>query len=266
MKKYLLSALLSLLIISLTSCVANNGEMNSSSSQPLTSFEESTNQLTTQVETTVEPTTEQITTEEPTEDITKVSYQEYLSHIQSHSKWFTERYYYSVNGNKPIAIFDLDGNGVSEMIYVHPAEDQSHGEVHLSIYTFADGNIKKLYEDYLFSLAGSEPACSVFIGADSNLYSMASNGYNSAVIMYDYNGSAISTDYLAESKGRGTADPDSVIYHENGEIVSGKEFDEYRTSITDSATIFLMITYQNTKGITDISMSYEEACQYLNAN
>ena len=28
----------------------------------------------------------------------------------------------------------------------------------------------------------------------------------------------------------------------------------------------LMITYQNTNGITDVSMSYEEACQYLNAN
>ena len=232
----------------------------------MSSQKETTIQTTTQVETTVEPTTEQSTTEEPTEDITKVSYREYLSHIQSQSKWFTERYYYSVNGNKPIAIYDLDGNGVPELIYVHPAEDQSHGEVHLSIYTFADGKIKKLYEDYLFSLAGSEPACSVFIGADSNLYSMASNGYNSAVIMYDCNGSAISTEYLAESKGRGTADPDSVIYHKNGEIVSGKEFDEYRTSITDSATTFLMITYQNIKGITDISMSYEEACQYLNAN
>ena len=40
MRKYLFSGLLSLLIISLTSCAANNGEINSSSTQPITSFEE----------------------------------------------------------------------------------------------------------------------------------------------------------------------------------------------------------------------------------
>lgn len=266
MKKVLLLFIIILLSFSLIACNANSNtsNQNESSDNPTSENSSTTFQPTTQIETTVEPTTEELTTEPQTENITLASYQEYLSHLQSHSKWFTERYYYSVNGNKPIALYDLDNNGISELIYVHPAEDQSHGEVHLSIYTFSDGRIKKLYEDYIFSLAGSDPACSVFIGNDSKLYSMGSNGYNSAVIRYDYDGFSISTDYLAESKGRGTADPDSVIYHKNGELVTGQEYNEYRLSITDSATIFLMITYQNTNGVTDISMSYEEACQFLN--
>lgn len=256
MKKLLSIALLTAIIICASACTK---KLSPVSSEPTCVFPPPN----TSAPLEVPPTTEATTKPDESEKEKDAAFSAYLEQLQSHSDWFTERYYYTAGETKPIAVYDVDGNGIPELLYVHPAEDQSHGEVHFSIYTYANESLQKLYEDYIFSLAGAEPGCFIFIGNDSKLYSSSANGYNSALIRYDYDGYTITPSYLAQSKGRGTSDPESVIYHKNGAIASKEEFITFTEAIRDSAATILMLTTYNTKGLQDISMSYAQACTYL---
>ena len=152
MKKLLSIALLTAIIICASACTKN---LSPVSSAPTCVFPPPN----TSAPLEVPPTTEATTKPDESEKEKDAAFSAYLEQLQSHSDWFTERYYYTAGETKPIAVYDVDGNGIPELLYVHPAEDQSHGEVHFSIYTYANESLQKLYEDYIFSLAGAEPGC-----------------------------------------------------------------------------------------------------------
>ena len=266
MKKVLLLFIIILLSFSLIACNANGNTSNQNESSDKSTSDNSSKafQPTTQTETTVEPTTEEITTEEPTENVQDLANQAYLSYLQEHSNWFCEDdlgFYSSARG-RMIAFFDINKDGIDELIHYKPMIEERHGEMNLCIVTY-DNGIQTLYDDYLSNIAGAEPGYSVFIGNDSQLYCFMAKELNGLVIRFDVKENALSPVYLAESKAKHLAEPEEAICHVNGELVSYEEFHAYRKSVEEKAETYLLINYQNSRGKKDVSLTYEEACQYL---
>ena len=255
MKKRIGAALLIAICICMSAC---NGTKIS------VQLSEQSGTSATEITNTVETTAKE--PEPPTvvpEELKKSAYREYLSHLQHYSAWFTLKYFDSANGNRPIAVYDIDGNGIPELLYVHPAEDQSRGEIHFSIYTYADGALQKLYEDYIFGRAGAEPYCFIFIGDDGALYSESGNGYNNSIIRYHCYGNAIRPEYLGYCQGNNALGSDSAICHVNSDIVPLEEYTAYKAEVLHSATTFLVITGQNPYAKPDLSLSYDDAYAFL---
>ena len=212
----------------------------------------------------VEPSSEAIAAEAPTEDIQETANQAYLHYLQDHSDWFLikESTFAYAMKNRPIAFWDLNSDGVEEMIHFRPNIEDKRGELNLCIVTYDKGT-KILLDDFIVSLPGAEAGYSVFVGNDNNVYSVMAKECNGSVNRYDYDGSDISVAYLADAKAKHLEEPKDAICHVNDSLVTFDEFNSYRSDIEDKVKTYILINHQNSRGVEDISMSFDEACEHL---
>lgn len=73
--------------------------------------------------------------------------------------------------NRPIAFWNLNSDGVEEMIHFRFNIEDKRGELNLCIVTYDNGT-KNLFDDFILSLLGAEAGYSVFVGNDNNVYSV----------------------------------------------------------------------------------------------
>ena len=223
--------------------------------------------ITPRAKPTEKPTEKsvEIPTHKPSEDFQESANQAYLEYLQDHSNWFENLgndYTYSVAENQ-IALFDVNRDGLSELIFLRPTDDSNDLEISLCVLTYKDGAVKKLYDDKLINLPGAGPTYEILFSDDSNLYSVARNYPNSYVTRYDINRDTIKSVLLAESQGHGTSNPD-IKYYIDGSQTTENKYQSYYDGIANSANTVLIAHHET--GLDDISMSYFEACNYLKNN
>lgn len=267
MKKILALITLGLLCLSLIACNAKNTDTQSQTTEPVT---------TSAIETTAAPTqkptekpTEKATeppTQAPTEDITKKANAAYLEYIKSRPEYFTDyndigNVYGTIMDGKIFAVYDINGDGVDELFYVHPNTEEN-GRLNFSIVTY-DGKVKELYDDILVNLPGSESEYFVFVGEDNKLYSVMSKELWGHVIRFDMEGDNFSADVLAKSDAFHLAKPEDAKCTKDGEPVSYDEFYMYMGSVNAGAKKYLLLSYNRTTELENLSMSYDEAVEYL---
>ena len=271
MKKIILIALAAMLCSASACSQARNIDPAALATKPTanTQSQSTTAQAFTEELTTAAPTTEEVTiaestTAEPTEPPQTAAKQAYLEYLQEHYSWFNNGNtdYQSIAKKGQIAFKDLNGDGVDEMVHIRPGDGDKKYEVQLCILTYEAGT-KTLYDDFLFSIPGAEGVYSVFVGSESKLYSVMSKELNGSVTRFDFDGSSFSYEKLADSTAHHLAEPEEAVCHVEGSTVTFEEFHSYRTSVEDKAETYLLLTYQNNKGIDNISMTYEEALNYL---
>lgn len=214
-------------------------------------------------EKTMEKPTEP-STEKPPEDIKSTAYQAYLEYMQDHPEWFTnaEQDFIRATENCLIAIYDINGDGMDELIHFRPGDGEKRLNVFLTIVTYNSG-VQTLYNDYVVNLPGAEAAFSVFVDDDNRMFSVTAKELNGHVIRFDMNGANLSAQTLADSQAHHLAEPEEAVCHIDGTEVSYEEFNDYRKSVEDKVKTYLLINYQNSRGAEDISMSYSDACSYL---
>ena len=230
-----------------------------------------TNSNTQSVQEITEKTTEKATekpteppTEKPTEDMKNTAYQAYLEYLHSHPEWFTnaEQDFIRATEKCLIAIYDINGDGMEDVIHFRPGDGEKRLNVFLTIVTYNNG-VQTLYNDYVVNLPGAEEGFSVFIGDDNKMFSVTAKELNGHVIRFDMNGTNLSAQTLADSQAHHLAEPDEAVCHVDGKDVSYEEFNDYRKAVEDKVKTYLLINYQNSRGAEDVSMSYEDACSYL---
>lgn len=163
---------------------------------------------------------------------------------------------------KPIALWDINGDGLDELIHLRPYTEERSGKLYLRIVGYSNG-IQTLYDDYVINLPGAESCYSVFLADDQKIYSLTAKECNGHVIQFDVDGDKLSAETLADSSAHHLAEPEEAVCHIDGKDVTYQEFDSYRSSKEDKVTKYLLINYQNSKNAEDISLSYDEACRYL---
>ena len=230
-----------------------------------------TNSNTQSVQEITEKTTEKATekpteppTEKPTEDMKNTAYQAYLEYLHSHPEWFLvdDPTFSYVMDKKPIALWDFNGDGIDELIHYRPRIEEKTGEINLRIVTY-NNSVQTLYDEVELSIPGAEAGFSVFIGDDNKMYSVTAKELNGHVIRFDMNGTNLSAQTLADSQAHHLAEPEEAVCHIDGKDVSYEEFNDYRKSVEDKVKTYLLINYQNSRGVDDVSMSYSDACNYL---
>lgn len=230
-----------------------------------------TSSNTQSVQETTEKTTEKATekpteppTEKPTEDMKNTAYQAYLEYMQDHPEWFLvdDPTFSYVMDKKPIALWDFNGDGIDELIHYRPRIEEKTGEINLCIVTY-NNSVQTLYDEVELSIPGAEAGFSVFIGDDNKMYSVTAKELNGHVIRFDMNGTNLSAQTLADSQAHHLAEPEEAVCHIDGKDVSYEEFNDYRKSVEDKVKTYLLINYQISRGVDDVSMSYSDACNYL---
>lgn len=267
MKKILALITFGLLCLSLIACNAKNTDTQSQTTEPVT---------TSAIETTATPTqkptekpTEKATeppTQAPTEDVTKKANAAYLEYITNHPKWFIDYNKDSlgdvlVKGN-PFALYDVNDDGIDELVFFHLSDDYTSGKLYLSFVTYDEG-IKVLYDDVVVDLPGAESEYFVFVGEDNKLYGVMSKELWGHVIRFDMEGDNFSADVLAKSDAFHLAKPEDAKCTKDGEPVSYDEFYMYMGSVNAGAKKYLLLSYNRTTELENLSMSYDEAVEYL---
>ena len=218
-------------------------------------------------ETITEKATEKPTeppTEKPTEVMTNTVYQAYLDYMQGHPEWFLvddPTFSYAMK-KKPIAFRDINGDGIEEIIHYRPKIEEKSGKINLCIVTYNNG-VQTLYDEEEVSIPGAEAGYSVFIDNDNKMYSVTAKELNGHVIRFDMDGMKLSAQTLADSQAHHLAEPEEAVCHVDGAEVSYQEFNNYRKTAEDKVKTYLLINYQNSRGAEDVSMSYSDACSYL---
>ncbi len=265
MKRIIILSFIAVFGLSVAACSTTNTISANSNTSTDQSAVEVKEEPTTEEYTSEELTTEDPTTEVPTEDPQETANHAYLEYLQEHSDWFSEKNndFLSIAKTSAVALCDVNGDGVDELIHVRPYTERQYGEMNLCILTYNNG-IQSLYDDYFLSIPGAEAGYSVFMGNDSKLYSITAKELNGSVIRFDVDdGSSLLPIYLADSKAHHLAEPSEAVCHADGSVVTFDEFYSYRSGIEDKVKTYLLINYQNSRGAEDISMSYDEACSHL---
>lgn len=237
-------------------CSGGNTQMSSN----MQSAQETTEKITEKAtEKPTEPPTEQ-----PTEVMTNTVYKAYLDYMHGHPEWFLAddaTFSYTMK-KKPIAFRDINGDGIEELIHYRPKIEEKTGKINLCIVTYSNG-VQTLYDEEEVSLPGAEAGYSVFIDNDNKLYSVTAKELNGHVIRFDMTGMKLSAQTLADSQAHHLAEPEEATCHVEGADVSYQEFNDYRKTVEDKVKTYLLINYQNSRGAEDVSMSYSDACSYL---
>ena len=191
-------------------------------------------------------------------------YKAYFEYLRDHSYWFNSLGYSYTNSvaDNQIALFDIDGNNVPELVFLRPADDTNDLVISLCILTFKDGAVVELYDDRLISLPGAESIYEILLSTDAKLYSIATNYPNGFLSRYDISGNSVKSVLLAEAQGEGTDILETDInYYIVGEKTTKEEYQSYFREIKNSAETVL-IAYHGLE-TDDISMSYDEACDFF---
>ena len=258
-----------LVCLVLSACSVNRTE-----SQNQTTVQETTAPAETSATATQKPTekpTENPTeapTQKPTEDVSKKANAAYLEYIESHPEWFVDynkdNYGSVFESGKPFALYDINGDNIDELFYVHPNTEEN-GKLNLGIVTY-DGEVKELYDDILVNLPGSESEYFIFVGEDDKLYNVMRKELWGHVIKFDMDGDNFSTETLAESDSHHLAKPEEAKCTKDGEPVSYDEFDAFLSSVKAGAKKYILLSYNRTTELENLSMSYDEVIEYLNNN
>ena len=264
MKRIMILSLIAVFGISAAACFATNTISANSNTSTFQNAAEKYEEPTTEEYTSDELTTEEPTINAPTKEPQKTANNAYLEYLQEHSDWFSEKYndFLSIAKTSAVALCDINGDGVDELILVRPYTERQYGEMNLCILTYNNG-IQSLYDDYLLSIPGADAGYSVFLGSDSKLYSVTAKELNGSVIRFDVDGSSLTPIYLADSKAQHLAVPSEAVCHVDGLVVTFDEFNSYRSDIEDKVKTYILINHQNSRGVEDLSMSFDEACEHL---
>ena len=67
-----------------------------------------------------------------------IAYQAYLEYMQDHPEWFLvdDPTFSYVMNKKPIALRDINGDGIDELIHYLPRNEEKTGEIILCIVTY----------------------------------------------------------------------------------------------------------------------------------
>lgn len=207
------------------------------------------------------------TTEPPAENEKALAYKAYYDYLSNHKDLFNNKSGYdSENNSRIIAFKDLNNDGVDEMVCTKYS-DSRHLVTNLCVLSYKNGALQTLYDNELYTHAGAEAAYSVFIADDLEMYSVLNQHPRSNVIKYEVNDSSVKAVHVARTDGKGTGDPVVDFYIES-DRVSGSEYNSFVDNIKSKAMYNLCYNRSNmeNKSANDISMSYDEACDYLNKN
>lgn len=245
---------------------SSGSSSNPSSKQKTTGQKHYSEPVQTATEVRTESHAEPLT-EPPAENEKALAYRAYYDYLSNHKDLFNNKSGYdSENNSRIIAFKDLNNDGVDEMVCTKYSDSRQF-VTNLCIISYKNGAIQTLYDNELYTHAGAEAAYSVFITDDLEMYSVLTQHPRSNVIKYEVNDSSVKAVHIARTDGNGTGDPVVDFYIES-DRVSGSEYNSFVDNIKSKAMYNLCYNRSNmeNKSANDISMSYDEACDYLNKN
>ena len=171
--------------------------------------------------------------------------------------------YFRDREENSIAFKDLNGDGVDEFVCVRYGDEQ-HIRINLTIFSYHAGEMITMYDEQIYSLAGSEGYHEVFIGSDSKLYSIVTHS-SCNITEYDVGETTVSETLLAEKVVKGTDGSTPPKYSIGGSSVSKTEFEDYKQEIQNKAETYLSYSHADLidQNAGSISLSYDSACDYL---
>jgi len=173
-----------------------------------------------------------------------------------------------------VAVSDLTGDGTPELVYVCYAT----GPISLSVYTYAGGKAQRVIQMDQLQYLVSAVQYDVYSRKGGGLIVRGGNGgeFNYADKFYvwdDIAGEAkvseIGYEPVSGYEYTGGAEPERV-YSVDGKTVSKSAYDQAIAAIyADASACLARYEFEYTElrgGLTDISMTYEEALQYLQSD
>jgi hypothetical protein len=195
--------------------------------------------------------------------------------------WQSLRYPYDVSTSRQVALYDITGDGLPELLYIGVPDGitAQRSTATLYILTYANGSIQKLFElENIGLLAGNGQRYCLFQGNDGSLYMFSSIGDGGSfstdqIFRFSFQNNTIQQNLILRC--RTTYDEErpgvalGITFSDGSVEISEQEYKNRFSFIVSSVKqviYYSMLgdeTFKLPGGIANISMTYADAITYL---